>query len=80
VVWALTHWTVSGKALAPSAFGPWFVALGAALGLLTGLAWAASGLARPQNPSKVGARRPVSAVPGRDRRLVDTAVLRRQSI
>jgi len=78
-IWALTHWAVSGKAIAPSSFGPWFLALGAGLGLVTGLGWAASKLPRPQGPSEAGGRRPVPGVPGHVNRISDTALLRRLS-
>ena len=76
-VWGLTRWAVTGKGLSPASFGPWFLALGAVLGLVAGLAWAASGLRQPPRPSEAGGRRPVPGTPGRARRIGDTALLRR---
>jgi hypothetical protein len=76
-VWGLTHWGVSGKGLSPAVFVPWFLVIGAALGLVAGLGWAASGLRQPQGPSQAGGRRPVPGAPGRNSHLSDTAVLRR---
>jgi hypothetical protein len=76
-VWGLTHWAVSGKGLSPAAFGPWFLAIGAALGLVAGLGWAASGRRQPQGPPQAGGLRPVPGAPGHTRGIGDTAVLRR---
>jgi hypothetical protein len=74
--WGLVHWTVSGKGLS-SASGPWLLALGAALGLLAGLGWAAGGLGQPQRPSEAEGRRPVPEALGGVNRITDAAVLRR---
>jgi hypothetical protein len=76
-VWGLTHWGVSGKGLSPAVFVPWFLLIGATLGLVAGLGWAASGRRQPQVPAEAGGRRPVPGTPGRVSRIGDTALLRR---
>jgi hypothetical protein len=73
-VWGLTHWAVSGKGLSPVAVGPWFLLIGAALGLVAALSWAASEQRQPQVSPPAAPRRPLSRVPNR---LGDTALLRR---
>ncbi len=74
-VWGVTHWTVSGKALS-SAAAPWLLAVGAALGLLTGLGWVAS-LGQTQAPVEPVGRRRAPAVPAGLSRIGGPAALRR---
>jgi hypothetical protein len=74
--WGLLHWTVSGKGLS-SLSGAWLLALGAALGLLGGLGWAAGGLGQPEGPSEAGGRLPVPSTPGGVNRIADPALFRR---
>jgi hypothetical protein len=76
-VWGLTHWAVRGKGIASPSFGPWLLALGAVLGLVAGLGWAAGGVRQPQGPPDAGARRTKPGIPGSARRISDTALLRR---
>jgi hypothetical protein len=77
VVWGLTHWAVTGKALSPATYGPWLLALGAALGVVAGLVWAVGGLRQPPGPSLAGGRQPVPGIPGRTSRSRETTLLRR---
>ena len=74
--WGLIHWAVTGKGLS-SLSGAWLLALGAALGLLAGLGWAAGGLGQPEGTSEAGDRLPVPSAPGGAHRITNTAVLRR---
>jgi hypothetical protein len=66
---------VTGKGLS-SLSGAWLLALGAALGLLGGLGWAAGGLGQSEGASEAGGRLPVPSTPGVNR-LADSALLRR---
>ena len=74
-VLGLTHWSVSGRGLS-SATAPWLLAVGAALGLLSGLGWVA-GLGQTQAPSGPAGRRRGPAVPAGLNRMGSTATLRR---
>lgn len=74
-VLGLTHWSVSGRGLS-SATGPWLVAVGAVMGVLAGLVWAATSLGQSETPAAAGRRR-APGVAGGVNRLEDTAVLRR---
>ncbi len=74
-VWGLIHWTVTGKGLS-SLSGAWLLALGAALGLLAGLGWAAGGLGQPEGPSEAAGRLPVPSAPGGVNRIANVPTFR----